>query len=261
MDSSLGPGELDPNVQTIGMVIGTKGSGKSKYLRYVAASYPYDQVIIDLHGVDEPAETGIKDSGVVRIDEVPTRWPEHLRPKPETPLILYYQPDVGSPTLLEDMDAGSALAYTHGRTLLLVHEWGALGHVHKTPPATRRCLSQGRKRKVTMLLAMHRPVDIDRMTWVQADWVALFDVPVQDDQDIISKNIGWDTQDFRLAIQGALAEDERREPYDYLLFDRRIPRPRPGEQDDRLLAFPALTEEELRGVMHAHRDRTHTQAL
>src|SRR6266536_366434 len=160
----LQPGELDPSKQTIVAVVASKGAGKSKLLRYLASSYPYDQLHLDLHGVDRPAELGVKDSGYVEIGDVPAKWPEHQRPEGK-PLVLYYRPDAGSPTLLEDMDQAVGLAYAHGRCLLLVHEWGELAKVRQTPPMTRRTLSQGRGRQVTLLLAMHRPYRVDLMTW------------------------------------------------------------------------------------------------
>lgn len=250
------PGELDPERQIIGVVVGSKGSGKSKWVRWLAASYPYDQIHIDLHGLDEPAETGVKNSGVVKIDDVPDRWPEHLRPDQGVPLVLYYQPDAGSPTLSEDVDRAIALAYTHSRTLVLVHEWGEHALVHRTPPMTRRAVCQGRKRKVTLLLAMHRPVGIYKMTWTQADFVAVFEVPVKDDQKEIAEWIGWNVADFQNAC-----DDRDREPYSYLLFDRRLPAPRGDEDDERLLWYPPLTREELAEVLHPHRDRVQEDAI
>jgi energy-coupling factor transporter ATP-binding protein EcfA2 len=242
------PGELDPDRQTIVAIVGPKGCGKSKYARWVAASYPYDQVHLDLHGLDRPAELGQRDSGVVEIHEVPARWPEHLRPDQHRPLILYYQPDAASPTLLEDMDHLVGLAYTHGRCLLLVHEWGELARVHRTPPMTRRTISQGRKRNVTALLLMHRPYNVDPMTWVQADVVVMFELPTRRDRDQIADNIAWQhppgtnrEEQLELALREL-------EPYGYLQYDRRGPKPAPGELDDRLLAYPPLSPAELAEV-------------
>jgi len=236
------PGELDPARQTIVTAIGRKGSGKSKYARWLAASYPYDQVILDLHGVDRPAELDRKDSGVVAVDEPPARWPEHLRPDAGVPLALYFQPDAGSPTLLADMDAAAGLAYAHGRCLLLVHEAGELYRVHKTPAMARRVLSQGRGRRVTMLLLAHRPHNLDPMVLVQSDVVVCFEVPNPRDRELIANGIGWDPADFALAL-GEL------EPYGYLQFDRRLPTPAAGEPDNRLLAYPPLSRAELADVL------------
>jgi hypothetical protein len=249
-----GPGELNPGEQTIHVVVGSKKSGKSKYLRWLAAGYPYDQVHIDLHGLDEPADVGVRDSGVVRIDEVPERWPEHLRPEPGVPLVLYYRPDAGSPTLAEDVDRAIGLAYTHGRTLVMVHEWGEHATVHRTPPMTRRALSQGRGRQVPLLLAMHRPVNIYRMTWAQADVVVVFEVPVKSDRQEIAEWIGWDVADFSAAC-------DERPPYGYLLFDRRQPPPELGQDDERLLNWPPLTQAELAEVLAPRRRRVQDGAL
>src|SRR6266536_469818 len=225
----LQPGELDPSKQTIVAVVASKGAGKSKLLRYLASSYPYDQLHLDLHGVDRPAELGVKDSGYVEIGDVPAKWPEHQRPEGK-PLVLYYRPDAGSPTLLEDMDQAAGLAYAHGRCMFLCHEAGELFRVHKTPPMSRRAMSQGRGRKVSMLLLAHRPHNLDPMVLVQSDVVICFEVPNPRDRDLIADGIGWPPEDFRLA----LAELPT---YGYLLFDRRTPPPADGEQDMRLTSW------------------------
>lgn len=243
--AELQPGELDPSQQTIVAVVGSKGTGKSKRLRHYAITYPYDQLHIDLHGVDRPPEVGVKDSGVVEISEVPPKWPEHLRVEGK-PLILYYQPDSGSPTLLEDMDAAMGLAYAHQRCLVLVHEWGELAKVGQTPPMTRRTLSQGRGRRVTLLLAMHRPYRIDLMTWTQADVVIVMadGIPKPRDRQEVADNIGVAQPVFEATYEALV-------PFGYMQYDRRQARPDPGsdQPDKRLLRYPPLTEEELRAVM------------
>lgn len=237
---ALQPGEIDPDQQTIVAFIGRKHSGKSKLARFMAADYPYDQVHVDLHGDDRPPELDVKDSGVVEIHDIPTRWPEHLRVEGK-PLVLYYQPLASSPTLLEDMDAAVGLAWRHGRCLVIVHEWGRLAIVHRTPPMTMQVLSQGRKRKVSLFMCMHRPHNIDGLTLVQADVVIATEVPKKADKQRIADDIGWDFDDFNAAL-------EELAPYGYLQYDRRMPRPGPGEDDLRLLKYPPLSEEELRLV-------------
>ncbi len=236
---ALQPGEINPAEQTIVAFIGRKKGGKSKLARHMAADYPYDQVHVDLHGDDRPPELGMQNSGVVELTEVPTRWPEHLRPEGR-PLVLYYQPDAGSPTLIQDMDAAAGLAWRHGRCLLIVHEWGALALTHnqRERPFTSRVLSQGRKRQVSLFLLMHRPHNIDGLTLVQADIVICFEIPKRADRERIADDIGWDLAD----LEAALEELPR---WGYLLYDRRIPPPGPGEQDLRLTSWPPLSEEEL----------------
>lgn len=240
--AELQPGELDPARQTIITVIGRKGSGKSKLARHIASTYPFDQVVVDLHGEDRPAELAVKDSGVVQVSEAPARWPDHQRVEGK-PLVLYLQPDAGSPTLLEDMDAAAGLAYSHGRCMLLVHEAGELYRVHQTPPMARRALSQGRGRKVSMLLLAHRPHNLDPMVLVQSDVVICFEVPNPRDRELIANGIGWPPREFDLA----LAELPT---YGYLLFDRRIAPPKPPaepftERDMRLTSWEPLSDQEL----------------
>lgn len=248
-EAELGPGELDPSKATIVAVIGRKRSGKSKYARWLAGSYPHDQVIVDLHGDDRPWQLDVKDSGWVQLHEIPVRWPEHLRVEGK-PLILYYHPDAGSPTLVEDMDAAAGLVWRHGKCLLLVHEWGALALTHnqRRRPMTSRALSQGSKRKITIVEAMHRPYNIDSLTLVQADVVVVFETPKRADRERIADDIGWDVEDFHAA-------HARLRRYEYLQFDRRTEAPAAeGEQDLRLLHYPKLEDEELDEILKPTRE-------
>ena len=248
MAAELQPGELDPSQATIVAVIGRKRSGKSKFARWLASSWPHDAVIIDLHGDDRPWQVDVPESGWVELHEVPARWPEHLRAD-ERPLWLYYHPDAGSPTLVEDMDAAAGLAWLHGNCLLLVHEWGALALAHnqRERPMTSRAQSQGSKRKITIIEAMHRPYNIDTLTLVQADVIVVFDTPKKADRERIADDIGWDTDDFHLA-HAELGK------YQYLQFDRRVEPPEQGEQDLRLLRYPALSSQELDEVLRPQRE-------
>lgn len=249
---TLQPGELDPSRQTIISIVGSKGSGKSKYARYVAAGYPYDQLHIDLHGIDRPAEVDDPRSGVVDLHgEVPARWPEHLRVD-DKPLIVYYQPDAGSPTVLADMDEAVGLAYSHRRCLVIVHEWGELARVHQTPPMTRRALSQGRGRQVSLLLLMHRPANVDMMTFTQSDVVVCFEVPKKADRERIVDDISWQEPDGTNRLDDFTLALRQLPPYGYLQFDRRGPKPTHGEIDGRLLAYPPLSDEELASVVNPH---------
>jgi len=94
-------------------------------------------------------------------------------------------------------------------------------------------------------MLMHRPHNIDGLTLVQADIVIILEVPKKADRERIADDIGWDQADF----EAALDELPR---WGYLQYDRRIPPPGPGEQDLRLLAYPPLSEAELREVERGH---------
>lgn len=257
----MDPGELGSGEQVIAAFIGRKHAGKSKLLRSIAQTYPHDQVVVDLHGDDEPWQLGRKDSGYVRVEEIPARWPEHLRPERGGPLVIYYQPDAGSTMLVQDMDAASGLAWAHGRCLLVVHEWGALALAHnqRERPMTSRVLSQGRKREISLFEAMHRPHNVDTLTLTQADLVYVMagGVTRREDRERIATDIGWDRDEFDLAYKEL-------EPYGYLLFDRRIPSPglelEHTEQDLRLTKWPPLSQDELAEVMRPARREADTLA-
>lgn len=246
----MNPGELGTGEQVIAAFIGRKHTGKSKLARFLAATYPRDQVVVDLHGDDRPWQVDVKDSGYVELGEIPAKWPEHLRPEGR-PLVLYYQPDAGSPTLVQDMDQAAGLAWAHGDCLLLVHEWGALALAHnqRERPMTSRVQSQGRKRKISVFEAMHRVHNVDTLTLVQADliYVMAGGVTRREDRQRIATDIGWDEVEFTLAYNEL-------EPYGYLLFDRRPglapedPAKQFTEEDLRLTKWPALTKDELEAV-------------
>jgi hypothetical protein len=248
----VNPGELDPAQQVIAAFVGRKHAGKSKLARFLAQSYPYDQIIVDLHGDDRPWQLDVKDSGYAELGEIPARWPDHLRVEGK-PLVVYYQPDAGSPTLVQDMDSAAGLAWAHGQCLLVVHEWGALALAHnqRERPMTSRVQSQGRKRKISVFECMHRVHNVDGLTLVQADliYVMAQGVTRREDRQRIATDIGWDLDQFEAAYREL-------EPYGYLLADRRIPPPDDPaaaftEVDMRLTAWPALTKDELAEVERA----------
>lgn len=240
---------LDPDQQTIMAFVGRKHSGKSKLIRHVALSYPWDQIVIDFHGddrpwqLDEERKPGEPYFWEVSEDDIPDRWPEWKRPSEddsvEIPMVLYYQPDAGSTDSIWNCDNIMKLAYLHTRCLVIVHEWGVLAKVHRTPPFTSRILSQGRNKQISLMMAMHRSHGVDPMTFVQADLVATFEVPNRSDKETIADGIGWNRDDFIIAADNL-------PPFGYLLYDRR---PTENGQSPELLEYPPLSENELKEVM------------
>jgi hypothetical protein len=88
-------GSIDPAKGRIVICLGKKGSGKSVMGLLIACSFPYDMVVIDTAKDDGPlpdrhgrAGTHTVHTLTGSLDELPDRWPEHLRydsnePKPE----------------------------------------------------------------------------------------------------------------------------------------------------------------------------------
>jgi hypothetical protein len=244
-------GELDVSTGLVIGCFGKKKSGKSVLAMLLARSYPGDIVVIDVAGDDGPVPPLTRTQQLSNwaqiddpvheisgtVDELPDRWPEHLR-EDKKRLILRYVPDAGSATFLDDMDAVVALAYSHGRCCLLVHEMGVLAPVGKVRPHTRRVLMHNRHRQLTLIGCAPRPKGIDPLFLGQADLVYTFDVVQEMDRVRIAETIGWPAQEFNDAVQDL-------GPHEYLRYDANEPKPDNADDadDPRLMHFPALPQD------------------
>jgi hypothetical protein len=224
-------GRIDTHRGIIATFIGKKRSGKSVMALLLFRSYPGDRVVIDVAGDDGPVGPDVVNlKGTV--DDLPHRWPEHLR-EDGKPMTLRYCPDAGSPTFLEDMDCVVSLAMTHGDCCLLVHEAGRLAPANQTQPHTKRLLMHNRHQRVTALFCMPRSQGIDPLILSQSDLVYTFEVPNPADRRRIAETIGWNPRDFDDAVHDL-------GPHEYLRFDGNEMKPNQGDEDDRLLHFPPL---------------------
>ena len=235
MGSLTARGEIDPSRGVLMVGLGKKRSGKSKMMLLWFESYPYDRVVIDINGTDGPHRDVIELTGTV--DTLPSKWPEELREHDEQGrpkrMTLRYHPDMGSPTFLEDVDAVIGMAYRTGRVCILIHETGLIAKSSKTPPHMLRLLQSNRHRQITGLFAAPRPKTMNSLVLTQADLVYVFDLPNRDDRDTVADAIGWDREDFSLAV----AELPR---HGYLRADTNADRPAEGEEDERLVSVEPL---------------------
>jgi hypothetical protein len=240
-------GQLDPATAAIITCFGKKESGKSVMALTLAGSWPYDMVVLDIAGDDGPMPrkpgTGTHDVHELTgtVEDLPRKWPEHLRSDPPRPMILRYVPDPGSPTELEDMDAVTGLAFAHSThdrpAMLLVHEIGRAAPAGRTPAHMRRVLNHSRHRKLTMIACGPRPLTVDPLVIAQSDVVYVFELNNPDDRDRVSKNIGWDPKAFDAAVHDLGL-------HEYLRYDAREPKPeQEGDTDWRLVHFAALPED------------------
>lgn len=229
MSSFNAKGELD----TTGLIVscwGKKKSGKSKMGLLFFQSYPYDRIVIDINGDDGPHKDVIELHG--HAGDLPQSWPEDLR-KDDQPMTLRYNPDTGSPTFLEDVDAVLAMAWRTGRVCVLIHEVGLVAPAGKTPPHMKRILQSNRHRNLTLILCGPRTVTTDPYVLLQSDLVYVFEMPNAKDRERVCENIGWDRADFDAAVHEL-------GPHEYLQFDANESKPEEGAPDLRLISMPAL---------------------
>lgn len=226
--------------------VGKKRSGKSKLATRLFKTYPGDRVVLDIAGDDGPDRpndpTFHNLVGSIGDGQLPDEWPEHLRAYDERgkaqPMTLRYAPDAGSASHIEDMDHVVGLAYKHGNCCLLVHEVGVLARANRTPTNTRRVLMHNRHQHLTVIFCGPRPADIDPLVIAQSDVLYCFEMPNRSDRERVADTVGWDRDDFH-AEMGMLG------PHEYLLYDANVPKPDEGEEDRRLVRWPALPEEEI----------------
>lgn len=223
-------GEIEPEKGVIITCLGKKRSGKSVMAKLWFASYPYDRIVIDVNGTDGPHRDVIELRGTV--DELPKRWPEHLREDGRR-MTLRYHPDAGSPTFLEDVDAVLGLAWTTGRVCVLIHEVGLIAKANRTPPHMLRILQSNRHRQLTVIMCCPRPHTVDPMVLSQADLVYVFELPNRRDREKVAGEIGWPVDDFAHGV-------DELGPHEYLRADTNENRPGDGEQDMRLISCDAL---------------------
>lgn len=239
-------GEIEPSTGVVMTFLGKKRSGKSKMALLWFESYPYDRVVIDINGTDgphhaAPGEQLIELHGTA--DELPTKWPEHLREDGKR-MTLRYHPDMGSPTFIEDVDAVVGMAFRTGRVCVLIHETGLIAKSSKTPAHVLRMLQSNRHRQLTVLLCAPRPLTMNPLVLGQSDLVYVFELPNRADRETVADAIGWERDDFALAVNELGA-------HEYLRADTNENRPASeGEPDLRLVHAPALPAEVV-----AHLDR------
>jgi hypothetical protein len=188
---------LDPNRANHITVIGRKGTGKSELAGLFWRSWPFDRLVIDPNG----DVRDVDDDDVQRLElPLPGSWPWAAGiDEREQRSTLAFRPDFRSPTFLDDMDRAISLALSRGRVLLWVDEAGELMKANRTPPHSRHLLHTSRHARVSVLLCMPRPVDVDPLTMSQADYIAAFELPSPSDRKRLADVIGLDLAELEAA--------------------------------------------------------------
>lgn len=217
---------------------GKKRSGKSVMGRVMFDSYPYDRLVISANRDDGPFPDPKADVFLLKgdLDSIPIDWPEDLR-RDGRRMTLRYEPDPGSKTVLEDVDAVLAMAKRRGHVCVLVHEIGLVAPAGKEPPNVKRILNNSRHDgAVSLILCGPRPITVAPLVLGQADLVYTFELQVPADRNRIAESIGWDPVEF-----SDWCDDLH--THEYLRFDANENKPHPAEPDLRLLHFPPLPED------------------
>lgn len=231
------------------LAVGKKRSGKSVLARLLADSYPGDLAVIDVAGDDGPTGPGVITLRGT-VDTLPTRWPEDQRPEDGGRMVLRYVPDAGSPTWAEDMDHVVGMALQQGRrqrdrgrvgAALLIHEIGVVAPAGQTRPHMRRALMHNRHNGLTLIMCGPRPQTVDPLVLQQSDLIYVFELLNPADRKRLAETIGWSPADFDAAVRDL-------GPHEYLRFDANEVKPEEGQPDMRLVHFPALPPDAVKGV-------------
>ena len=179
--------ELDPDRSNFVLVVGAKGSGKSKLAERYFLTYPHDRLVIDPTG-----DVRLPEAAKVATvhDPLPASWPADMDGQQVS---LRYVPDPGSATHDVEVDdaVGLAFHHPHRRCLLWVDEIDVVSpHAQRTGPNMARSLKQGRHRGLSMLVCGIRPQAINPLFLSQADYVAVFRLPNPDDRKRIAAAVG-----------------------------------------------------------------------
>jgi len=200
--------EIDPDASSVISTFGSKGSGKSTWLRSFYGSWPYDKIAIDVNGDIDPGPDAIEIH-----DPLPDYFPDFGDGEPKN---LHYRADPGSPTYREDLDHAISMALfpQNKKVLAFMDEIGEFTTGNQTDPNLRRLLMQSRHYHTSALIAGPRPMDIDPLIIGQSDLIAIYDLPNEDDQARIAKTIGYPVRRFN----EAMVEMQALGPYYHLLY-------------------------------------------
>jgi hypothetical protein len=206
------PFALVPDEGSIILCVGKKRSGKSVFARRLYRSWTGDKLVIDVNGEAEPGEDAEP------LHELTTSFPvRHEIVGPPKPRNLHYVADPGSPTYRQDLDKaiGMALRPRDRKVLLWCDEWGEVSRVNRTEPNAQRLMMQSRHYgPVSALLCCPRPKNIDPLSIGQADGIAIYNVPNEDDRKTLAGNMGVDYREF----EDQFRENRTRGPHAFLYW-------------------------------------------
>lgn len=196
---------IDPDKGAHVLAVGRKGSGKSHLSRHLFDSYPYDSLVLDITGDlwRDFKRDGLGAEGhPVKLEKLSPPFPVHLPAARDDGRrqVFVFTPDMGSPTVADDLDRAIGLVLRRGRMLLWGDEMGVIAPAHKTGPNLRRYLHHGRHHQITGLWCGPRPMDVDPLMVAQTDHGFVFALANPNDRRRLADSFGWPPKVFDEAV-------------------------------------------------------------
>lgn len=169
---------------TIICAFGKKKSGKSYFARRLWNAWPLDALGIDVNG-----DIGAGDDAD-RLHELGNKFPIRHGFNGREYRKVVYRADPGSASYVDDLDRaiGMALKPSDNRTLLWIDEIGEVSQGRRPKGNLRRLLMQSRHYgPCSALLCGPRPTDIDKLCYLQADGIAIFELPDYEDREKMAR--------------------------------------------------------------------------
>ena len=168
------------------LIVGKKHEGKSELTYALWQSWEGDRAVLDTTADFIGKHP---DPDVITLEEVPDRWPEHLR-KDGARLSLRYVPNIKAANWREEADRFLGLCYEHGNMLVVVEEVGNFAPVGIPLPNTRVILHHGRHQGLYSIWNGPRTIGLDVLVLAQADVVYFYKLPSARDRKRLADNIG-----------------------------------------------------------------------
>lgn len=208
------PFALDPDKGTIQLIVGMKGSGKSVFARRQYHAWQHDKLCIDPTGDADPGP----DAERLTTEQLATKFPVQTEiTGPPKPRNLHFRPSPRSATFRQEVDKaiGMSLFPADRKTLVWVDEWGTVSRPSSNDPNAQLLLMQSRHHgPVSALLCCPRPININVLSRLQADGVAIFRVPSIKDRQTLVDQMDLELDEFEELYQA----NRERGPHAFLFY-------------------------------------------
>lgn len=154
-------------------VIGRTGSGKTQFATWLLSE----------RSITTMPWIVFNFKGDALIDEIPgTRELKLDSSIPTTPGVYIIRP---LPDELEEVDAFLWRVWKKENVGLYIDE----GYMMTGLKAFRACLTQGRSKRIPMMILSQRPTWMDKFTWSEADYFAVFNLNILSDKKVVQEYV------------------------------------------------------------------------